>query len=331
MSWFDQAREQLSKLQATLYSLLAKVEAMFSESPPDAVVEPCPYEFAYSLSSSTTESNKNLPVEEPEITCTELTVGLLQKVYGTGNEKNLEIIVAELKKAISGGMLNTSSQFINFIGQTKIEVGNMDLSEGLNYSITALKNKQSGGVKYFTNDQAETYGRVSVWDLITNDKIKAVREKANDAYAHQDKIGQILYGGEAGGKDFRGRGLLQLTHDYNYIAFNTWHKGKYEENIDFVTNPKRVAEPVYAVRSAIWVWYEHYNRGNSANHVKNLDPGQTIREDQSKNISITINGGGIVPEKINERWGHVQSVNGIEEFHNICGFKENEYNEVIDV
>jgi murein DD-endopeptidase MepM/ murein hydrolase activator NlpD len=44
MSWFDQALEQLSKLQDILRSLLAKVEAMFSESSPDAVIECCPHE-----------------------------------------------------------------------------------------------------------------------------------------------------------------------------------------------------------------------------------------------------------------------------------------------
>lgn len=61
---------------------------------------------------------------------------------------------------------------------------------------------------------------------------------------------------------FYGRGLIQLTHEANYDAFdlamfNQGAPGSIKEQADFRTNPELVAEPQWAVESACWYWQSH--------------------------------------------------------------------------
>lgn len=61
-------------------------------------------------------------------------------------------------------------------------------------------------------------------------------------------------GNVRGGHKYKGRGLVQLTHDYNYKAFNEYLKGR-GLNYDVVTNPDLVATvPKLAVMSLTWFW-----------------------------------------------------------------------------
>jgi putative chitinase len=56
---------------------------------------------------------------------------------------------------------------------------------------------------------------------------------------------------EGDGFKFRGRGLIQITGRDNYarasIALAT----------DFISDPDQLAQPEYAVRSAMWFWQSH--------------------------------------------------------------------------
>ena len=69
-----------------------------------------------------------------------------------------------------------------------------------------------------------------------------------DYYA--EKLGDMQYGHE--GNKYRGRGLLQITHDYNYIALAAG-----THNPDYATNPDLLNEPIHAVISALWFWKSH--------------------------------------------------------------------------
>jgi predicted chitinase len=355
MSWFDQAREQLSKLQATLYSLLAKVEAMFSESPPDAVVECCPHS-----TDDKTPSDLAVPTEDaPDISsspledppeksrnCVTLTGELLEIVYGRdGDERRdyLNVIAGEINKQMENGYLNTAPQLINFLGQSSHEVGDsFRTSENFNYSIDALKKMGK-----FTDEEAETYGRPSIkphyildWNMIKNEDIKNKRKDAipPDTEAHDGPIGYIIHGDpEDKDRDFRGRGMIHITHKYNYESFTSWHQEKYEDYVtNFVKNPQLVSEAKYAIRSAIWVWYNNANPKTPAKFVDEDKSDKKINFASSKSISVAINGSGIlaIPGRVDERWEMVVKVNEayyehngnkIENiFHKICGLKESD-------
>jgi putative chitinase len=47
-----------------------------------------------------------------------------------------------------------------------------------------------------------------------------------------------------------------LTGRGNYREFNDWHERNFREGLVFEADPDRAAEPVYAVRSAVFFWLE---------------------------------------------------------------------------
>jgi putative chitinase len=53
------------------------------------------------------------------------------------------------------------------------------------------------------------------------------------------------------GSRYRGRGLIQITGRANYERVST------ALATDFVNDPEQLAEPEYAVRSAMWFWQSH--------------------------------------------------------------------------
>ena len=53
------------------------------------------------------------------------------------------------------------------------------------------------------------------------------------------------------GYKYRGRGLIQITGRANYQAAG------YALATDFIESPELLAEPDYAVRSAMWFWQSH--------------------------------------------------------------------------
>jgi putative chitinase len=91
------------------------------------------------------------------------------------------------------------------------------------------------------------YFRATVEGRITNPRNAAqVRaKKYQDKYWHTG---------------FYGRGLIQLTHEGNYEAFDKdcgKRSSTYFSGPDFVKNPEKVAEPEWAVESACWYWQTH--------------------------------------------------------------------------
>lgn len=82
-------------------------------------------------------------------------------------------------------------------------------------------------------------------------------------------LSELLYNG------FHGRGLIQLTHKYNYESCGAGL------GVDFVNNKALLQEPKYACLSACWFW--------SKNKLNEL--GKTPGEEQVKKITRVINGG----------------------------------------
>jgi predicted chitinase len=179
-------------------------------------------------------------------TCDVLTGGRLASVFPDSDSEKLNAIARELDLRIVSGQLDTRERLIHFLAQMKQEAGDdARLVEDLNYRPSRMRVMFS----YFSRhpDEAERYG-------LTTDHPADPVSIANLAYANR------LGNGDAGSGDgwtYRGRGLFQLTGRANYRAFTDWHESNFAGGIDFEAEPDRAAEPVYAVRSAVYFWLEH--------------------------------------------------------------------------
>ena len=157
----------------------------------------------------------------------------------------------------------------DFLGQILHESGMLEkLEENLNYSNGAL---------------------MRTWPTRFN-------EESADSHARQPaKIANKVYGGRLGndepgdGWKYRGRGLLQVTGKDNYKAVGE------TLGFDLVNNPDMLAQPEWALKSAI-AWWE----GNIPDAIM----GDTVR------VSKRVNGGTIgldhriaLTEKANEALG----------------------------
>lgn len=179
-------------------------------------------------------------------TCDILTGGRLATVFPDADSEKLSAMASELDLRVVSGQLDTRERLIHFLAQMRQEAGeDARLVEGLNYNPQGLRNT----FDYFLNhpDEADLYGRT---ERHPADQVAI----ANLAYANR------LGNGDADSGDgwaYRGRGLFQLTGRANYRAFSEWHEANFGEGIDFEAEPSRAAEPVYALRSAVYFWLSH--------------------------------------------------------------------------
>ena len=182
----------------------------------------------------------------PEVAvCDILTGDRLSAVFPDAPADRLAEIANEVDRRIVSGQLDTRARLIHFIAQMRQEAGSdARLVEGFNYNPRGL----IGTYSYFRDnpDQADRLGRT--------DEHPADQETiANLALANRNGNGDAASGD---GWTFRGRGLFQLTGCGNYREFSDWHKRNFSEGLDFEADPDRAADPVYAVRSAVFFWLE---------------------------------------------------------------------------
>ena len=108
---------------------------------------------------------------------------------------------------------------------------------------TPLLNKYMG--QYGINTQARKAAFLATI-LYESGSLTYTEEIASGlAYEGRKDLGNI----EAGdGKRYKGRGLIQITGRYNYSAASA------ATGIDFLKNPKLLAEPDNATRVSCWWW-----------------------------------------------------------------------------
>lgn len=208
-------------------------------------------------------------------TCDILTGDRLASVFPGADSEKLNAIARELDLRIVTGQLDTRERLIHFLAQMKQEAGDdAQLVENLNYRPGRLQAIYS----YFARnpDEAERYGK-------TPDHPADPVAIANHSYANRNGNGDVDSGD---GWTYRGRGLFQLTGRANYRAFTDWHERTFGGGIDFEVDPDRAAEPVYAVRSAVYFWLDHglpllADSGLTASAVREI----TIRINGSDNTA----------------------------------------------
>jgi putative chitinase len=177
--------------------------------------------------------------------CDILTGDRLASVFPDADSERLSAIARELDLRVVSGQLDTRERLIHFFAQMRQEAGpRARLEEDFDYNPRGLRATYS----YFREnpDQAELYGR-------TDDHPADPVAIANLAYADRNGNGDAA---SADGWTYRGCGLFQLTGRANYREFSNWHESNFGEGIDFEIDPDRAAEPVYAVRSAIYFWLD---------------------------------------------------------------------------
>ena len=181
-----------------------------------------------------------------ENVCEMLTGDRLASVFPNADAGRLAEIARELDLRIVSGQLDSRERLIHFLAQMRKEAGpRARLEEDLDYRADLL----GGPFLYFRNnpEDAELYGR-------TDDHPSDPVSIANLGYSNRNGNGDAASGD---GYRFRGRGLFQLTGRGNYRAFSAWHEEMFGEGLDFEADPDRAAEPIYAVRSAIYFWLDH--------------------------------------------------------------------------
>lgn len=100
--------------------------------------------------------------------------------------------------------------------------------------------------------------------------LKYVKElSSGKQYEGRADLGNIH---EGDGMRYKGRGLIQISGRVNYTKISKYF------DVDFISRPELLEEPVWAVRSAMWYWKTH---------------GLNARADQDEFTKITriINGG----------------------------------------
>lgn len=190
-------------------------------------------------------------------TCDIINSDMLSRVFPEAPEDRLTEIAKEIDLQIKTGKLDSPERLTHFFGQVRQEVGDKaQLVEGFNYPADRL-----GPIfAYFRRHPAEAqlYGR-------TADHPADRQAIANRAYANRNGNGDIASGD---GWRYRGRGLKQLTGRGNYRDFTRRHNALFGGDVNFEDNPDLLAEPKYAVRSALYFWvanelYLHADRGIS--------------------------------------------------------------------
>ncbi len=175
--------------------------------------------------------------------CDILTGDRLASVFPDADTEKLSAIAREMDLRVVSSQLDTRERLIHFLAQMRQEAGSdARLVEGFNYNVNGLMTTYA----YFRDnpEEAERFAR-------TEDHPADPVFIANLALANRNGNGDATSGD---GWTYRGRGLFQLTGRGNYREFTIWHESLFDERVDFEVDPDRAAEPIYAVRSAIFFW-----------------------------------------------------------------------------
>lgn len=223
-----------------------------------------------------TKNESDQPQAKPERAIPgEITVTQLRKIFpknkkGNPVDAHLQAVADELNTDLPKYKLDTPTRRAHFFGQVKQEAGPLlsGKSESFNYSATGLV--ATFGYYKQHPKEAKADGRPA------NNKISLSTDAqeviANKVYGPPDTkgLGNITVGD---GWKFRGRGMKQLTGRNNYQGFKDAYSNFWPGNVDFITNPDKVSEMPYAVRSAVVFWVNNncWKAADSGINDANID------------------------------------------------------------
>ncbi|WP_294616074.1 glycoside hydrolase family 19 protein, partial [uncultured Gilliamella sp.] len=102
--------------------------------------------------------------------------------------------------------------------------------------------------------------------------------RTSEEYKNKDGSTPSYWNNYKGGTNYHGRGLIQITHDYNYESF-----GKYVDNNLIKNNPDIICSDLeYTIRSAFWYWL----KGSSWGNINDI-----AAQNDFLKITMAVNGG----------------------------------------
>ena len=167
--------------------------------------------------------------------------------------------------------INTPQRVAGFLAQTSHESGGYTmLTENLNYRAATLAACWPNRFAVLGADKKP---------IKENGKLVPTAV-ANSIAGKPELIANLVYSSRMGngpaesgeGWAFRGRGLKQLTGKDNYKRCGL------ALNVDFVSNPDLLLQPLYAARSAGWFWQanklsDYADRGDLEGMTKRINGG----------------------------------------------------------
>lgn len=180
-------------------------------------------------STSKSESFFDKDVIKTPATKTNLPSGIVEaalQTYKDSTSLSKEDVVSQVTSIVGKNVYAAGA-----LGAFTKEAGaNFDsLEENTNYSLANAKNANFSQTKI---------------DNALNTVSPEVRAKI-EAGGRDRSFGEALMSGYGGGGKYHGRGLIHITHDYNYKAVGD------KIGVDLVANPELVNDPRYAVPAAL--------------------------------------------------------------------------------
>ena len=194
---------------------------------------------------------KGLPrFDEGDYKKVHITKEMVKKALPDIKDKDAEIIAQEVSRVAKKFHLDTELRLSHFFGQIYHESakGAKTTEDLVNYRRDRLRGVLKKKPYYLLHPDKLDSDIKGFYHLPKEERRKAIGSK------------MYWYKGEPGPDsqhDYSGKGYIQLTHRSNYIDFNKWYHKHYNENINFVQEPEKVAGGKYAIISAIYYWEKH--------------------------------------------------------------------------
>lgn len=202
------------------------------------------------LTNTRITAGKDVEEPAPVTAETETTGGLMSRRLDTkGETPKVDPMQGTpvLKKALSNSSKNTTLNKASVEKQVKDAVGTNLYAAGILGAFTAESGSNFSSLSENTNYSLSN--AKSVFSQAKIDKaLEAVTPEVKakiEAGGRDRSFGEALMSHYGGGGKYHGRGLIHITHDYNYKAVGD------RIGVDLVENPELVNDPKYAVPAAI--------------------------------------------------------------------------------
>lgn len=185
--------------------------------------------------------------EEEDYKKIHITKEIVKQALPDAKDKDAEIIAQEINRVAKKFHLDTELRLSHLFGQI--------------YHESARGAKTTEDLAYYRPSKLRVILKSKPYYLLHPDKLdsdikgfyrlpKEERRKAigSKMYWHKGEPGPNIQ------HDYSGKGYIQLTNRSNYIDFNKWFHKHYNENINFVEEPEKVATGKYRIISTIYFW-----------------------------------------------------------------------------
>lgn len=197
-----------------------------------------------------------------------VTYAQLKTIFPQASDADLNTVIAELQGRLEEFKLDTPMRLRHFFSQIKGEVGPQmkGKTEGFQFSPATLRSFSQYYREHSAESETDGYKKNATGRIIRRADEQAIGRK------HYLRLNGNRQSNPDDGYNFRGRGLIQVTGYEKYYGFMSgYHEHWNGETPDTVSEPEKINEMPYAIRSALWFWlrYKVYSldQGNGYSDV----------------------------------------------------------------